>query len=201
MRIGIDCRSYGPVNGYMGKYLAEFISYLNQNQDTNEYVLFFHDRELSEFTTNSPRFRTVKTSSKIGSLSEQLIFPYELSKEKLDVMLFSAPNTPVLYYGKTIVIVPDLVSYFYPMKHLKGSWRRNSSNFILRRSLQKASAIIAFSEILRRDIIEIFDIHEDKISIIPPMFLDTLSEKVQTREEIQQALALENIHGKYMLMA
>ncbi len=184
----------------MGKYLAELVSYLEKNEDENEYVLFFHDRELSEFTIRSSRFRTVKTSAQLGSLSEQIHFPYELSKEKLDIMVFPAPNTPVLYFGKTIVIVPDLVSYFYPMKHLKGSWMRNSSNFILRRSLQKASAIIAFSEILRRDIIEIFDIHEDKISIIPPMFLDTLSEKVQTREDIQQALALENIHGKYMLI-
>lgn len=43
MRIGIDCRMYGPSHGYMGKYMESFVSYLLENEDTNEYVLFFND--------------------------------------------------------------------------------------------------------------------------------------------------------------
>jgi len=106
---------------------------------------------------------------KPGSSSEQIFFPYELSKEKLDLMLFPSPNIPLFYFGKSVIILSDLVSYFYPGKHLKKSWLRHWYHFILRKSIQKAGSIIVFSEILKRDIIEIFDTHEEKIHLIPPM--------------------------------
>lgn len=117
MRIGIDCRTYGSLHGYIGKYMEYFVSYLMENEDENEYVLFFHDREVGEFTIpKSSRFHIVKTSTQIGSVREQICFSYELSKEKLDVVFFSHPNIPLFYRGKTIVLLPDLVPYFYPGK-------------------------------------------------------------------------------------
>ena len=75
MRIGIDCRTYGSSHGYMGKYIEKFIAYLEQNEDENEYVLFFSESDFCEFHPKSPRFRIVKTSKKIGSLFEQVFFP------------------------------------------------------------------------------------------------------------------------------
>lgn len=119
MRIGIDCRTYGSSHGHIGKYIESFVSYLMENEDGNEYVLFFNDRETGEIISESPRFRAIKTSVKMGSISEQLVFPYELFKEKLDMMLFSQSNTPLFYFGKTIIILSDLISYFYPEKRMK----------------------------------------------------------------------------------
>ncbi|NDK19435.1 glycosyltransferase family 4 protein [Candidatus Gracilibacteria bacterium] len=196
MRIGIDCRAYGPSGGYIGKYMESFVSYLMENEDTNEYVLFFSDRGAGEFTSESPRFRTIKTSVKPGSSSEQIFFPYELSKEKLDLMLFPSPNIPLFYFGKSVIILSDLVSYFYPGKHLKKSWLRHWYHFILRKSIQKAGSIIVFSEILKRDIIEIFDTHEEKIHLIPPMNFPI---KGGEENEAKQFLMKENISDKYIL--
>lgn len=119
MRIGIDCRSYGPSHGYMGIYMESFISYLMENEDANEYILFFNDREFGDFTQKSSRFRAVKTVSETGSWSEQTYLPYELYREKLDIMLFSQPSIPLLYLGKSVIILSDLVPYFYPEKRLK----------------------------------------------------------------------------------
>lgn len=119
MRIGIDCRTYGPAHGYMGKYMESFVSYLLLSEDTNEYVLFFNDREFGDFIPEFPRFRAMKTASETGSWSEQMFLPYELYKEKLDIMLFSQPSIPLLYLGKSVIILSDLVPYFYPEKRLK----------------------------------------------------------------------------------
>lgn len=119
MRIGIDCRTYGLSGGDMGKYMKSFISYLLENEDTNEYVLFFNDREAGEFVQKSPRINVIKTSAKIGSIMEQILFPYEIHTEKLDAMLFSCPRIPLFYFGKSIVILSDLVPYFYPEKRMK----------------------------------------------------------------------------------
>lgn len=45
MRIGIDCRTYGSSHGYRGKYIESFVSFLDENEDTNEYILFFSTNE------------------------------------------------------------------------------------------------------------------------------------------------------------
>lgn len=199
MRIGIDCRTYGSSHGYMGKYIESFVSYLEQNGGTNEFVLFFNDREFGEFTAKSSRLRTVKTSGKIGSISEQLLFPYELYREKLDIMLFSQPHSPVLYFGKTVIILSDLVAYFYPEKHMKGSLTRHWNNFLLRNSIRKSHDLIVFSETLKRDIIEIFDTHEEQIHVIPPMCLNIPDMEPSGGNEWQQFLLQENLNEKYLL--
>lgn len=175
MRIGIDCRAYGSSHGYMGKYIEHLVSYLEKNEDANEYVLFFSDRGMEEFLPKSVRFRTARTPIKSGNIAEQIFFPYEIHREKLDIMLFSHPNIPLFYFGKSILILSDLVSYFYPEKRLKNSWMRHWQNLILGESMRKSRSIIVLSEVLKRDIIEIFDIHEEKIRIIPPMCFDIKS--------------------------
>lgn len=198
MRIGIDCRMYGPSHGYMGKYMECFLSYLEQNEDTNEYVLFFNDRELGDFTSESSRFRTIKTSAKIGGIAEQILFPYELFRERMDVVFFPSPNIPLLYRKKAIITLSDLVPYFYPEKRLKGAWMRYWHRFILRNSIQRSHSIIVFSEMLGRDIIEIFDTHEDKIQVISPM-CPNIPETKSGESEIKQFLLQEGINEKYML--
>lgn len=196
MRIGIDCRIYGASHGHMGKYMENFISFLGKNEDTNEYVLFFNDREFGEFTSLSSKIRTVKTSAKIGSFMEQIVLPYELSREKLDLVLFSGPHIPFFFYGKSIVMIPDLVSYFYPEKHLKSIWKRYGYQAILRESIRKSCSVITFSEVLKRDIIEIFDIPEEKIYIVPPMSSEAHTLK---RNEAKQFLSKENLNKPYIL--
>lgn len=196
MRIGIDCRTYGPNHGYIGKYLQSFIDHIDKNEDTNEYVLFFSERDFGEFVPSSPRIRTVKTRAESGSAMEQLSFPLELRKAKLDLMFFSGPIMPLAYTGKTVSMVPDLVSYFYPEKHQKGSGMRFLHNFLLRQSMRKSSRIIVWSEVLKRDIIEIFDTPEEKIEVIAPMCLAT---KLTGKDDGKAFLNQEKISEKYLL--
>ena len=196
MRIGIDCRSYGPEYGYKGQYMKNLISHLVKNDDGNEYILFFFDREFSEFANNSSWIHVIKTSAKIGSIAEQITFPHELYKQKLDLMVFGTPNIPVAYYKKSVVILSDLVSYFYPEKELKSSLWRHFSTFILRQSIGKAVSIIAFSEVLKRDIIEIFNTSEEKIQVIPPMCPEI---QFGDENEVRQFLMKEGIAEKYIL--
>lgn len=196
MRIGIDCRTYGQDSGYAGRYLRAFVAHIDGNDDGNEYVLFFGERDFGEFSPRSGRIRTLKTAAKPHSLQEQISFPFELYRAKLDLMLFPEPNIPVLYNGRSVSIVFDLVSYFYPEKHLKGSIMRLLRNTLLRRSIRNSAHIIVSGDVLKRDIIEIFDTPEEKIQVIPPM---CLSGKKEASSDAKQFLAQENIAEKYSL--
>lgn len=173
MRIGIDCRNYGPAYGYMGKYLASFVDHLDTNEDEHEYVLFMREREFDEFSPKSPHIQRVKTAIKSGGIMEHALFPLELQKKHLNLVLFPTSHIPLFYFGKSVIMLPDLVSYFYPEKHLSGSFMRFIQTFLLRMSIQKASTIIVLGEVLKRDIIEIFDTKEEKIHVLPPMHFET----------------------------
>lgn len=119
MRIGIDCRVYSSSHGYMGKYMEDLVSFLIQNTDAHECVLFFNDRELADSLPKSPRLHIIKTIAKVGSFLEQILFPYELYREKLDILFFPHPFSPWLYRKKYIILLSDLLPYFYPEKRFK----------------------------------------------------------------------------------
>ncbi len=199
MRIGIDCRAYWETHGYRGIYIENLISYLDQNEDANEYVLFFNDRDFNDFIPKSPRIHTRKTTVKLSSFLEQIFFPQELFKEKLDHMFFSHPSILFFYRKNTTILLIDLVAYFYPEKYLKWWLLQYWKGFILRHSIRKSDTIIALSEVLKHDIIEIFDVDEQKILVIPPMFPEREKIHIEKGNDIQQFLLKEGISKKYIL--
>lgn len=67
---------------------------------------------------------------------------------------------------------------------------------MLRMSMRKASTIIAFSEVLKHDIIEIFDTSEEKIQVISPLHLQM---QIGSEHELQQFFIKENFSKKYIL--
>ena len=73
---------------------------------------------------------------------------------------------------------------------------RHFHTFLLRQSIKKSASIIAFSEVLKRDIIEIFNTSEEKIQVIPPMCPEI---QFGDENEVKQFLMKEGIAEKYIL--
>ena len=196
MRIGIDGRGYGSTYGYMGKYAEALVTHISKHTDAHEYVLIVHDQELNPSILNCPRLQVITIPTGLWKLGNHLYFTYELYRAKLDAMLFMEPKIPVFYVKKSIIIVPDLLSYFYPSKHAHVFWARHVEMFFLRRSIRKASHIITLSKTLKRDLIEIFNIHEDLITHIPPIYVPLRIWKAVTAKNF---FAQEHLHEKYIL--
>lgn len=110
-------------------------------------------------------------------------------------MFFTSPYIPAFYFGKSISLISDLSSYFYPQKHRGGALERYWQTFLLRESMRKSSALIVLSEVLKRDIIEIFDTHEEKIHVIPPLYREVKPSK----NNLASFLTQEGIGEKYLL--
>ena len=199
MRIGIDCRAYGENHGYRGIYIENLVSYLDKNEDENKYILFFNEREFGDFVPHSSCIHMVKTSAQIESISEQILFPRELLREKLDHMFFSHPYIPLLYRRKSTILLIDLIAYFYPEKHLKWWLLQYWKSFMLRHSIQSSDTVIVLSEILKHDLIEIFDIQEEKILVIPPMLSNKEDMQIWEENTINNFLLKEGISKKFIL--
>lgn len=111
MRIGIDCRLAGKKHGGIGRYIEQLVTQLVQHAEYS-WVIFFHDKEQykSCFPEGLPSIVEIHfVPIKHYSVAEQLKLPFVFYKAKLDLLHIPHFNVPLLYLGKKIVTIHDLL--------------------------------------------------------------------------------------------
>src|SRR3989344_5912882 len=103
MKIGIDARLINETG--VGRYIRNLINVLARIDRINSYIVFVRDD-----SWNPPNERWEKRIIDIPwhSISEQLIFPWLLIKEHLDLVHIPYFNVPIFYPGKFVVTIHDL---------------------------------------------------------------------------------------------
>lgn len=184
MRIGIDCRMYGPEQTGIGTYIQYLIKNLLKLKDNNEYWLFFLKQNksltqqdfLSKIKNQNSTFVSSPHRGKIKifsldaywyTLKEQTIFPIYLYKSQLDLMHFTHFNAPILYQKKFIVTIHDLTPMFWPGHKMSGNpFRKFAYDVVLKNVILKSRAIITPSHFTKNDILKHFSINPEKIFVI-----------------------------------
>jgi glycosyltransferase involved in cell wall biosynthesis len=166
MVIGIDARMYGYAQTGIGNYIRHLLKYIFELDKENSYVIFLLPEEYDNFELPNERIKKVKVSAKWYGWKEQFLFPFELYKEKLDLMHFTHFNSPVLYFKKSIVTIHDITPYFFPGHKMKSLLRRIGFRAVFFSSVKKAKKVIAVSKNTKSDIINHFGISENKIEVI-----------------------------------
>lgn len=166
MKIWIDCRMYSPQFTWIGRYVFELVNYLAINDKENEYILFFNEPHYTNFELPSDKWKKILVNTRHYSIKEQTIFLYILLKEKLDLMHFTHFNAPIFYKKPFIVTIHDLTLSFYPGKKMTRAYHRFGYNLTIKTVVKNAIKIIAVSGHTKKDIIEILNVPEEKISVI-----------------------------------
>jgi glycosyltransferase involved in cell wall biosynthesis len=164
--IGIDARMYGYAQTGIGNYIRHLLRFIFENDRVNDYVIFLSPEEFDSFPVPNARVRKVKTAARWYSWKEQIILPFTLRREKLDLMHFTHFNSPILYPGKTISTIHDVTPYFFPGHKMKSPLRRAAFRLVFYSSVKKARKIIAVSESTKSDIIRYFKIPTGKIQVV-----------------------------------
>jgi glycosyltransferase involved in cell wall biosynthesis len=132
------------------------------------------------------------------SWGEQLILPWRLSRQKLDLMHFPHFNSPIFYRRKQIITIHDITPMFFP-GHKMNSWLRRLGFWLTyKQSLRKAAKIIAVSEHTKHDIVSYFNIRPEKITVI----YEGVNEKYFKPVSSEAIAALRQKYGltkKYLL--
>ncbi|MFA5155426.1 MAG: glycosyltransferase family 1 protein [Patescibacteria group bacterium] len=182
MRIGIDARFYGPIGKGLGRYTQEVVDNIIKISEAEaasepvpsagwQYVIFLSPANFDEFVAQGPRIKKVKLSCGWYSLSEQLIMPYRLWRERLDLVHFPHFNVPILTPVKFVVTIHDLILTHFPTRrattrgHLLYSLKNAAYRLVIWSALHRAARIITVSEFSRQDIITKFGIASDKIAV------------------------------------
>ena len=165
-KIGIDARMHGYAQTGIGNYIRHLLQCIFETDKKNEYVIFLMPEEYDKFNLPNKRIKKIKVSSKWYGWKEQLLFPFQLYKENLDLMHFTHFNSPILYFKRSIVTIHDITPYFFPGHKMRSIIRKIGFKAVFFSSVKKASKVIAVSENTKNDIANYFKIRKDKINVI-----------------------------------
>ena len=169
MRIAIDALLLKNRFSGVEVYIYNFIKEIQRLDSLNTYFIFVNDKlnpDKDLLTKDNFIFRAIRnTSWPLGrALYEQTVLPRELTRLKIDV--FHSPGfiLPLKCPAKSVITVHDLIFKICPETVLLH--KRLYYNLFVRKSLNKASQIIAVSNNTKQDLIRLFGIPEEKIKVI-----------------------------------
>ncbi|MBN1384727.1 MAG: glycosyltransferase family 4 protein [Elusimicrobia bacterium] len=201
MRIGINARYLQKETSGIINYLLNLILNLKKIDKESKYTLFFgNDKPIpaevlgDNFRSDIPRMPT--NSQIMRVLWEHLYLPLTIKKLKIDIFHEPSFIAPVFKKCPTVITIYDLAFLYYP----ECFTRRNVMYFkaMLTGSINKADAIIAISENTKRDIINHFKVHPDKIKVIYGG-VDSFFRIVSDAEKISHIKKKFNINRSYIL--
>lgn len=212
-RIGIDARFYGPIGKGLGRYVQEIVDNIiaiNENCQY-EFIIFLSKENYDEFFPHNFKNRQVKKVLADVSwygFKEQLIFPFIIAKEKLDLIHFPHFNVPILCFCPFVLTIHDLILTKFPSKRastltsFKYWFKHLMYRLVIKSALLRARKIIAVSNFTKNDIINRFKIKEEKIKVI----YEGVANLEKGRDSLfvakldkEETLMNYNISGPYLL--
>lgn len=172
MRIGIDARFYGRVGKGLGRYTSELIAHLEGLDRKNEYVIFLRRENWNDYEPTHPNFRKVLADIPWYGIREQIVLPFILLKERLDVLHVPHFNVPVLYPKRFVMTVHDLILLHFPTTRTTTLGPLAFKiKFLLYRAviaiaLRRAKTVFAVSEYTKREILAEFPFMKQKLPVV-----------------------------------
>lgn len=170
-RIGIDARFYGPIGKGLGRYTQEIVDNIIKFDQENEYVVFLRKENFNDFKCDGIRVKKALANIRWYGLSEQIIFPFYILRERLDLMHFPHFNVPIFCPVKFIVTVHDLILIKFPTSRATtlGPLAYKIKNFfykiVISSAVKRSRRILAVSQFTKNDLIKQFKINQDKIIV------------------------------------
>ncbi len=176
MKIGIDARFYGPVGKGLGRYTQEVIDNIikiNESSDDSgcSFVIFLSPDNFDEFQSDSKKVKKVIIDVPWYSWQEQIILPFYIAKERLDLMHYPHFNIPIFSPAKFVMTLHDLILTRFPTARASTKskyvyrFKNLAYRFVVGVAIWRAKKIIAVSEFTKTDIISKFPKAKGKIVV------------------------------------
>lgn len=163
MRIGIDGRMVLDKTTGIGQYTFNILKELAQIDKKNQYVIFSDDK-LKEFVLSKDNFILKETKTKVFSISEQVVLPFLISKNKIDVFHTPSFAAPVFLPCPSVMTIHDLIHLHFP--DLFSGKVRIYYEAVVKRVALKMKKIITVSESSKKDIMNWLNLDSDRVVVI-----------------------------------
>src|SRR3989338_3041960 len=165
MRIAIDMRMAGTGEG-IARYIEELVKNLAALDKRNTYLLLGGNGFEPTQALRNPNFRVVNVRSPYYSLAEQIRLPREISALRPDLVHFPNFNVPLLYRGRFVVTIHDLIHHIFPGKKKPRWFRRVAYRTTIYSAVARSAEIITVSQTTADTIARTFRVPREKITAI-----------------------------------
>jgi len=175
MRIGIDARFYGPIGKGLGRYTQEIVDnivkIISATGASFDFVIFLSPDNFDEFVCTQANVKKVCLNIRWYTWQEQLLMPFYLWREKIDLMHFPHFNVPIFVFNKFVVTIHDLILTHFPTRRattlnpIVYRFKNFAYRLVISRAVKRAKKIITVSEFTKQDIVKQFGVKEEKIVV------------------------------------
>ncbi|MBD3250589.1 MAG: glycosyltransferase [Candidatus Pacebacteria bacterium] len=180
IRIGVDCRLAGPKNAGIGRYIENLIIRLPglslaERMPEIKWVFFFLDQEQLISARNQishPELvEFALTPIRHYTFGEQLRLPINFIQKKLDLLHVPHFNAPLLYPGKLVLTIHDLLWHKQTGLHMTTlkPWQYHLKYLAYRRvtraAINKSRLIFVPTQTVQKIVSQIFPQASQKISV------------------------------------
>lgn len=163
-RLGVDARFFSTAQTGIGRHVAEVLPALFQLD--YQIVLFVQPGSGETFKKQFPQAEIVELSIPHYSWKEQVIFPWILYSQHIDLMWFPNFNVPLLYRKPFIVTVHDLTIHRYPGTKKRGLLSRLAYKVVMYNAVMNSRTCITVSQHAKSDIIDYYKRDPLEITVV-----------------------------------
>ena len=150
-----------------GRYTRQLLTYLEKIDQENEYLVLINEDDKGAWKPSNKNFRIKVVPYQHYSLGEQIGMAWFLYRQKADLVHFTMPQQPILYFKKHITTIHDLTVIRY--KNAKKSlFIYNFKQFVFKVLIQLESRlskqILTVTEYSKRDIADYTRVSPNKIT-------------------------------------
>lgn len=203
LKIGLNARYLQRRMSGIERYVLELILNLQKKDKENEYVLFFNKDAAIPVIPKQENVRTFISSFPtkhrlLRLFWEHVFLSYEINKENIDIFHGPAFFVPLWKPKdcKYIITVHDITFVKYPKAFTWGT--KLYYQFLFPRSLQLADMIITDSESTKKDIINNYNLREEKVKVVYLGISDVFLQQ-QSKEKIKKVKQKYSLPEKYFL--
>jgi glycosyltransferase involved in cell wall biosynthesis len=188
MKILIDGRLYGLENAGLGRYLMNLVGELSKIGTKNEYVLLLRRKYFDNLELPA-NWKKVLADFRHYSITEQFVLPGLINKENPDIVHFPHFNVPILYGGKFIVTIHDMLMHDFaglsattlpsPLYYLK----RIVYKLVFRRAVFGSSQIIVPSKAVKDELESYYKLKHGKVEVIYEGFDERIGDRDSVKIE------------------
>ncbi len=171
MKILIDARLYGPKHTGNGRYTMNLVENLTKIDAENNYIILLRKEDFQNLKFPS-NWEKVLADFKHYSFEEQFKLPFLIQKYNPDLVHFPHFNVPLLYFGKYIVTIHDLIMHKFsggeattrqfPLYQI---WRLGYY-IAFAKAVYGSVKIIVPSNAVKKGVLDYYKISENKVEVI-----------------------------------
>lgn len=141
----------------IGRYSLNLIKKLEEFDQQNRYTVIMKNSDQGLWQPSNPNFGCHFVEIEPYSIKEQLSLPLEIYKLKPDLVHFTSQNAPILYMGKQITTIHDLILFEHSTSRgnsLKYAVKQLAFRVVILAAVRKSAIILTDTKYIRDQIIQ-----------------------------------------------